>query len=87
LAGFILNRRNANIIPNKIHMMVVVKYHQKKNVITINTNSTIIVNPQANQSNQSVIFIAFTIATVKINVKSKYKIHKYISHHNGHILI
>ena len=46
------------------------------NVTTANTSNSTHMSHPANQSSPSVIFIAFTIAIVKMNVKIGQNIHK-----------
>ena len=71
-AGLILKRRNANNVPVMIPSSVVARYHQYMNVITDITHNKITIIHQANQSNQSVILIAFTIAIVRKKVITGY---------------
>jgi len=58
----------ATNVATQIHNTVVAKYLHDINRATANVNSTKIFSHPANQSNQSVIFTAFTINMVAINV-------------------
>ena len=76
LAGKILKNINDAKTAQIITTNVVAMYVWFTNVTTDKTNNSIHINPPANQSNQSVIFMAFTMAIVIINVKIGQKIHK-----------
>ena len=69
LAGLILKNINATRVEIHIHNTVVAKYLWEMNRATANVNSTKIFNHPANQSSQSVIFTAFTINIVAMNVR------------------
>jgi hypothetical protein len=68
-AGFILKNINATKVAMQIQITVVAKYLCEINRATASVISTKIFNHHANQSNPSVIFTAFTINIVEINVR------------------
>lgn len=61
---------NATNVAIHIHITVVAKYLCEINKATAKVIRTKIFNHHANQSSQSVIFTAFTIKIVAINVKT-----------------
>gem|GEM_PF-3095591 len=67
----ILYRRKAAKVDITITNIVVAKNHHWKKVIIARPKSTNIEVPHAKPSSQSVIFTAFTIATVSIKVNIK----------------
>jgi hypothetical protein len=69
LAGLILKNMNATKVDIQIHSTVVAKYLWDMNRATANVINTKIFNHHASQSSQSVIFTAFTINIVEINVR------------------
>jgi hypothetical protein len=69
LAGLILKNKNAINIATIIAITAVAIYVQLKNVTTANTKKIIAISHHANPSNQSTIFIAFTILMVMKNVR------------------
>ena len=69
LAGLILKNMKATKVEIQIPNTVVAKYLWDINKATANVIKTKIFNHPANQSNQSVIFTAFTINIVAINVR------------------
>lgn len=71
LAGLILNHKNAKSIQITIPITVVVIYHLYEKVIIPITSKLINKIHHASQSKPSVIFIAFTMATVKIKVTGR----------------
>jgi len=79
LAGLILNRKKARSIAIIIHIIAVVRYVHIKKAMIPNTIKIITIVHQASPSSPSVIFIAFTITTVKINVKIGYNNHRLTS--------
>ena len=68
-AGLILKNMNATNVATHIHSTVVARYLWEINRATANVINTKIFNHPANQSSQSVIFTAFTINIVAINVR------------------
>ena len=68
-AGLILKNMKATRVEIHIHSTVVAKYFWEINRATANVISTNIFNHPANPSSQSVIFTAFTINIVAMNVK------------------
>ena len=77
LAGFILKNIKATRVEIQIHSTVVAKYLWEINKATANVISTKIFNHQASQSSQSVIFTAFTMNIVAINVSIGNHHHKW----------
>lgn len=77
-AGFILKNMNATSVAAHIHKTVVAKYLWEMNNATANVINTKIFNQPANQSSQSVIFTAFTINIVEMNVKIGNARHRWI---------
>ena len=69
LAGLMLKNIKATKVEIQIPNTVVARYLCEINKATANVNSTKIFNQPANQSSQSVMFTAFTIKIVAINVK------------------
>ena len=67
-AGLILKNMKATNVATQTHRTVVAKYLCDMNKATAKVSSTNMFNHHANQSNQSVIFTAFTIKIVAINV-------------------
>ncbi|MBQ5945051.1 hypothetical protein IJL65_01250 [bacterium] len=67
---------NATSVAAQTHRTVVAKYLWDINRATANVSNTNIFNHQANQSNQSVIFTAFTIKIVAMNVSTGNHHHK-----------
>ena len=67
-AGFILKNMKATKVEIQIPNTVVARYLWEINRATANVSKTKIFNHPANPSNQSVIFTAFTINIVVINV-------------------
>ena len=67
-AGLMLKNMKATSVAAQTHRTVVAKYFWDINKATANVSNTNIFNHQANQSNQSVIFTAFTIKIVAMNV-------------------
>jgi hypothetical protein len=67
---------NATKVDIHIHNTVVARYLWDMNRATANVISTKIFNHHANQSSQSVIFTAFTINIVAINVRTGNHRHK-----------
>ena len=78
LAGLILKNINATKVEIHIHSTVVAKYLWDINRAMANVNNTKIFNHPASQSSQSVIFTAFTINIVEINVRIGNHHHKWI---------
>ncbi len=78
-AGFILKNIKATNVAAHIHNTVVARYLWDINRATANVIRTNIFNHQANQSSQSVIFTAFTISIVAINVNIGNHRHKWIT--------
>ena len=70
LAGLILKNMNATSVEIHIPNTVVARYLWDINRATANVISTKIFNHPANQSSQSVIFTAFTINIVAMNVRT-----------------
>ena len=70
LAGLILKNIKATNVATHIQRTVVAKYLCEINRATANVISTNMFNPPANQSSQSVIFTAFTMNIVAINVRT-----------------
>ena len=68
-AGLILKNKNASNVATRIHTILLARYVQFRKVIAAKQAKIIVINHQANPSNQSVILIALTTATVAINVK------------------
>jgi hypothetical protein len=68
-AGLILKNINATNVEIHIHSTVVAKYLWEINSATARVNKTKMLNHPANQSSQSVIFTAFTINIVPMNVR------------------
>jgi hypothetical protein len=68
LAGLILKNMKATRVEIQIHKTVVAKYLCDINSATANVIKTKIFNHPANQSSPSVMFTAFTINIVAINV-------------------
>ena len=68
-AGLILKNIKATKVEIQIHKTVVARYLWDINRATANVSRTKIFNHPASPSNQSVIFTAFTINIVAINVK------------------
>ena len=69
LAGLILKNMKATRVEIHIPRTVVARYLWDMNRATANVIKTKIFSHPANQSNQSVIFTAFTINIVAINVR------------------
>ena len=67
-AGLILKNMKATSVATQTHRTVVAKYLCDMNKATAKVSSTNMFNHHANQSKQSVIFTAFTIKIVAINV-------------------
>lgn len=82
-AGLILKNIKATNVAAHIHNTVVAKYLWEMNSATANVNSTKIFSHPANQSSQSVIFTAFTIKIVAINVRIGNHRHKWIIPNTG----
>jgi hypothetical protein len=76
LAGLMLKNMNATNVDIHIPNTVVARYLWDMNRATANVISTKIFNHHANQSSQSVIFTAFTINIVAINVRTGNHRHK-----------
>jgi|GEM_PF-4559069 hypothetical protein len=70
-----LKNKNASNVATNIPTILLARYVPFKNVIAAKQAKIIAINHQANPSNQSVILIALTTATVAINVKIGNKIH------------
>ena len=70
-----LKNKNASNVATNIPTMLLARYVPFKKVIAAKQAKIIAINHQANPSNQSVILIALTTATVAINVKIGNKIH------------
>ena len=69
LAGLILKNMKATNVATHIHSTVVARYLCEMNRATAKVISTKIFNQPASQSSQSVIFTAFTINIVAMNVR------------------
>ena len=82
-AGLILKNINATKVEIQIHNTVVARYLWEINNATANVKSTKIFNQPANQSSQSVIFTAFTINIVAINVNIGNHRHRWIVPNTG----
>lgn len=67
-AGLILKNIKATIVAMHIHSTVVARYLCEMNRAMANVKRTNMFNHPANQSSQSVMFTAFTINIVAINV-------------------
>ena len=67
-AGLILKNMNATNVAAQTHRTVVAKYLWEINRATAKVSNTNIFNHHAKPSNQSVIFTAFTINIVAMNV-------------------
>ena len=87
LAGLILKNMNATNVATHIHNTVVAKYLCEINRAIAKVSSTNIFNHHASPSNQSVIFTAFTINIVDINVSIGNHRHKCIIPNTGAKLI
>ena len=68
LAGLILKNIKATSVATQTHRTVVAKYLCDMNRATANVRSTNIFNHHAKPSSQSVIFTAFTMKIVAMNV-------------------
>ena len=77
-AGLILKNMKATKVEIHIHSTVVARYLWEINKATANVSNTKIFNQPANQSSQSVIFTAFTINIVAMNVRIGNHRHKWI---------
>ena len=86
-AGFILKNIKATRVAIQIHNTVVAKYLWEMNRAMANVNNTKIFNHPANQSSQSVIFTAFTINIVAMNVSIGNHHHRWIIQNRGERLI
>ncbi len=86
-AGLILKNKNASNVATRIHTILLARYVQFKKVIAAKQAKIIVINHQANPSNQSVILMALTTATVAINVNIGNKIQTWILPAIGHKLI
>ena len=76
LAGLMLKNMKATRVATHIHSTVVARYLCAVNSATASVISTNIFNHHANQSNQSVIFTAFTMNIVEMNVNIGNHIHR-----------
>ena len=86
-AGLMLKNIKATNVAIHIHSTVVARYLCEINRAIANVNKTNIFNQPANQSSQSVIFTAFTINIVAINVNIGNHRHRCITQNNGERLI
>ena len=86
-AGLILKNKNASKVATRIHTTLLARYVQLRKVIPAKHAKIITINHHANQSNQSVILMALTTATVAINVKIGKRINTWIFHAIGQKLI
>lgn len=82
-AGNILKNINDAKTAHTITTNVVAMYVWFTKATTARTNNSTHINPPANQSSQSVILIAFTMAMVNTNVKIGQNIHRWIFHAIG----
>lgn len=82
-AGFMLKNINATRVEIQIPSTVVARYLWEMNRATANVMSTKIFNHHASQSSQSVIFTAFTMNIVAINVSIGNHHHKLMVPNNG----
>ncbi len=82
-AGFILKNMKATKVDIQIHNTVVARYLWEINSATANVKRTKMFNQPANQSSQSVIFTAFTINIVAMNVKIGNHHHRWIVPNTG----
>ena len=87
LAGLILKNMNATKVAAQIPNTVVARYLWDMNKATAKVNRTNIFSHQANQSNQSVMFTAFTMKIVAINVSIGNHHHRWIIPKTGDKLI
>jgi hypothetical protein len=76
LAGLMLKNMKATRVATHIHNTVVARYLCAVNRATAKVINTNIFNHQANQSNQSVMFTAFTMNMVEMNVHIGNRIHR-----------
>jgi hypothetical protein len=79
----ILKNMKATRVAIHIHNTVVARYLWDINKATANVNSTNIFNHPANQSSQSVMFTAFTMNIVAINVNIGNHRHRCTTQNNG----
>jgi hypothetical protein len=79
LAGLILKNMKATNVAAHIQSTVVARYLWEMNKATAKVSSTKIFNHPANQSSQSVMFTAFTMNIVAINVSIGNHRHKWIT--------
>lgn len=86
-AGLILKNMKATSVATQTHRTVVAKYLWDMNRATAKVSSTNMFNHHANQSNQSVIFTAFTIKIVAINVNIGNHHHRWTIQKRGDKLI
>ena len=82
-AGLILKNINATKVEIHIHNTVVAKYLWEMNRATANVNNTNMFNHPANQSSQSVMFTAFTMNIVAMNVSIGNPRHRWIIQNTG----
>ena len=78
-AGLILKNMNATNVAIHIHNTVVARYLWDMNKATANVIRTNTLNHPANQSSQSVMFTAFTINMVAMNVRIGNHRHRWIT--------
>ena len=86
-AGLILKNINATNVAAQTHRTVVAKYLCDMNKAIANVSNTNIFNHHASPSNQSVIFTAFTIKIVAMNVNIGNHHHKCTIQKRGDRLI
>ena len=86
-AGLMLKNIKATKVEIQIHNTVVARYLCEINKATASVKSTKIFNQPANQSSQSVIFTAFTMNIVAINVSTGNHHHRWIIPKTGDRLI
>ncbi len=86
-AGLILKNMKATKVEIHIHSTVVARYLWEINKATANVSNTKIFNQPANQSSQSVIFTAFTINIVAMNVSIGNHRHSFTIQKRGDKLI
>lgn len=82
-AGLMLKNIKATSVEIHIHNTVVARYLCEMNKATAKVKRTKMFNQPANQSSQSVMFTAFTINIVAINVNIGNHHHKWIVPNNG----